>query len=47
LDALRGTPLAADAGVTAADAFAALYADPAGLREFANLMNAISVRRAG
>jgi len=30
-------------GVTAADAFAALYADPAGLRDFANLMNAISV----
>jgi len=30
-------------GVTAADAFAALYADPAGLREFADLMNAISV----
>ena len=30
-------------GVTAADAFAALYADPAALREFADLMNAISV----
>ena len=30
-------------GVTAADAFAALYADPARLRDFANLMNAISV----
>jgi hypothetical protein len=30
-------------GVTAADAFAALYADPVGLREFADLMNAISV----
>jgi hypothetical protein len=30
-------------GVTAADAFAALYADPAGLRDFAELMNAISV----
>ena len=30
-------------GVTAADAFAALYADPAGVREFADLMNAISV----
>lgn len=30
-------------GVTAADAFAALYADPTGLREFADLMNAISV----
>ena len=29
-------------GVTAADAFAALYADPAGLRQFAELMNAIS-----
>jgi len=30
-------------GVTAADAFAALYADPAALRDFAELMNAISV----
>ena len=30
-------------GITAADAFAALYADPVGLREFADLMNAISV----
>ena len=30
-------------GVTAADAFAGLYADPARLRDFANLMNAISV----
>jgi hypothetical protein len=30
-------------GVTAADAFARLYADPARLRDFANLMNAISV----
>ena len=30
-------------GVDAADAFAALYANPAALREFADLMNAISV----
>jgi len=30
-------------GVTAADAFAGLYADPARLRDFADLMNAISV----
>jgi hypothetical protein len=30
-------------GVSAADAFAALYADPVRLRDFANLMNAISV----
>jgi len=30
-------------GITPADAFAALYADPAGLREFVDLMNAISV----
>jgi hypothetical protein len=30
-------------GVSAGDAFAALYADPAGLRDFAELMNAISV----
>jgi hypothetical protein len=30
-------------GVTAADAFAGLYADPGRLREFAELMNAISV----
>jgi len=30
-------------GISAADAFAALYADPVGLREFAELMNAISV----
>jgi len=30
-------------GVDAADAFAALYANPAALREFAELMNAISV----
>lgn len=30
-------------GVSAADAFAALYADPVMLRDFANLMNAISV----
>ena len=30
-------------GISAADAFAALYADPGGLREFADLMNAISV----
>ena len=30
-------------GITAADAFAGLYADPVRLREFAELMNAISV----